>query len=111
MVRAEVFERFIASCGRSLIFKNSQDQDIEVKAYFNPIRERQDKILPTESGIWNQGKWLLLGPESQKELIKEGSVFLADGEKFLLERAELMYYKERPAYVWGMAQRVQEVRA
>ena len=35
----------------------------------------------------------------------------ADGEDFLLERVEKVYFQGEPAYVWGLAVRKQEVKA
>lgn len=38
-------------------------------------------------------------------------VVTADGEDFLLERVEKVYFQGEPAYVWGLAVREQEVEA
>ena len=51
------------------------------------------------------------GPLGGGEALSAGMVVTADGEDFLLERVEKVYFQGELAYVWGLAVREQEVEA
>lgn len=102
----DVIRRLIRQCGREVRFP-SQQGEVRFLAYLNPLREQSDKLLPVESGIFHQGKWLLLAPYQDAKEISEG-VFCAGEESFVLERTELVYFKNEPAYLWGIAAKAQE---
>ena len=54
-----IAKRLIYQCGRKVYFPYEQGEKC-FTAYLNPIRERTEKIVPTESGVLHQGKWLML---------------------------------------------------
>ena len=79
-----------------------------MKAYLNPIRDRRENLLYTEAGVLHQEKWLLLAPVQQENNLCIGTILHADGEDFLLERVEKIYFGSQPAYLWGIAVRAEE---
>ena len=90
----QVVRRLLRQCGRKVTVQLPEGE-ISLTAYLNPLRERDDRLGFGESGMVQQGRWLLLAP----------------WEDFLLERVEKVYFQGEPAYVWGLAVREQEVEA
>lgn len=99
----QVIRRLIRRCGRVVQFPSGS-----FLAYLNPIRERTDKLIPTESGIFHQGKWILIASCDKEDEVRGNTVFTAGKEKFLLERVETVYFQNKPAYLWGLAVKAQE---
>ena len=106
----QVVRRLLRQCGRK-VTAHLPEGEISLTAYLNPLRERDDRLGFGESGMVQQGRWLLLAPWEEGEALAAGTVVTADGEGFLLERAEKVYFQGKPAYVWGLAVRKQEVEA
>ena len=107
MLRRKTFAAFISRCGRPVTVQQ-EDKTVTLNAYFNPIRERKTSSLPTESGVLDTERWILLAPFQENSPLEKGKIISADGEKFLLERLEKVYYRCEPAYLWGTAVRAQE---
>lgn len=106
----QVVRRLLCQCGRRVTVQLPEGER-SLTAYLNPLREHSDRLGFGESGMVQQGRWLLLAPWEEGEALAAGTVVTADGEGFLLERAEKVYFQGKPAYVWGLAVRKQEVEA
>ena len=106
----QVVRRLLRQCGRK-VTAQLPEGEISLTAYLNPLRERSDRLGFGESGMVQQGRWLLLAPWEEGEALSAGMVVTAAGEDFLLERVEKVYFQGEPAYVWGLAVREQEVEA
>lgn len=106
----QVVRRLLRQCGRKVTVQLPEGE-ISLTAYLNPLRERDDRLGFGESGMVQQGRWLLLAPWEEGEALSAGMVVTAAGEDFLLERVEKVYFQGEPAYVWGLAVREQEVEA
>ena len=106
----QVVRRLLRQCGRK-VTAQLPEGEISLTAYLNPLRDRADRLGFGESGMVQQGRWLLLAPWEEGEALSAGTVVTAAGEDFLLERVEKVYFQGEPAYVWGLAVREQEVEA
>lgn len=102
----DVIRGLIRRCGREVSFPLEQGE-VRFLAYLNPLRERSDQLLPGETGIFHQGKWLLLVPWQDTKEIREG-IFFAGEERFVLERSERVCFRGEPVYLWGIAAKAQE---
>lgn len=105
----QVVRRLLRQCGRK-VTAQLPEGEISLTAYLNPLRERDDRLGFGESGMVQQGRWLL-APWEEGETLAAGMVVTAAGEDFLLEQVEKVYFQGEPAYVWGLAVREQEVEA
>ena len=106
----QVVRRLLREGGRRVTVRLPEGER-SLAAYLNRLRERSERLGFGESGMVQQGRWLLLAPWEEGEALSAGTVVTADGEDFLLERVEKVYFQGEPAYVWGLAVREQEVEA
>ena len=106
----QVVRRLLRQCGRK-VTAQLPEGEISLTAYLNPLREHSDRLGFGESGMVQQGRWLLLAPWEEGEALSAGTVVTAAGGDFLLEGVEEVYFQGEPAYVWGLAVREQEVEA
>ena len=105
----QVIARLLHQCGRKVYLEGAQQQK-EMFAYLNPVRESTTQLGFYEPGVLQEGSWLFLAPWDAGEAVQRGDMLIADGENFLLERVEKVYFQGDPAYVWGLAVRKQEVQ-
>ena len=99
-------ERLIRMCGREVRFPAEEGQ-VSFLAYLNPVREKSDRIIPTESGVFHQGRWLLLAAAEDAPLVKNGAVFYAGEEPFVVERAEKVFFGKELIYLWAMVSKAE----
>lgn len=90
-----IAKRLIYQCGRKVYFPYEQGEKC-FTAYLNPIRERTEKIVPTESGVLHQGKWLMLAATQDADLVQNGAIFRAGEDQFIVERAEKVFFGKEP---------------
>lgn len=57
----QVVRRLLRQCGRRVTVQQAEGE-ISLTAYLNPLRERSDRLGFGESGMVQQGRWLLLAP-------------------------------------------------
>lgn len=57
----QVVRRLLRQCGRK-VTAQLPEGEISLTAYLNPLRERDDRLGFGESGMVQQGRWLLLAP-------------------------------------------------
>ena len=103
-----IAKRLIYQCGRKVYFPYEQGEKC-FTAYLNPIRERTEKIVPTESGVLHQGKWLMLAAAQDADLVQNGVIFRAGEDRFIVERAEKVFFGEETAYFWAIVQKAEGV--
>lgn len=102
----EQIRYLIQKCGREVRFQ-TEGGEKRFLAYLNPVRERADKIVPTESGVFHQGKWLILLADKDAKVVRDGVIFYSGEDTFYLERAEKVFFGKELVYLWGMVQKVQ----
>lgn len=103
-----IAKRLIYQCGRKVYFPYEQGEKC-FTAYLNPIRERTEKIVPTESGVLHQGKWLMLAAAQDADLVQNGAIFRAGEDRFIVERAEKVFFGKEAAYLWAIVQKAEGV--
>lgn len=103
-----IAKRLIYQCGRKVYFPYEQGEKC-FTAYLNPIRERTEKIVPTESGVLHQGRWLMLVSAQDADLVQNGAIFRAGENRFIVERAEKVFFGKEAAYLWAIVQKAEGV--
>ena len=103
-----IAKRLIYQCGRKVYFPYEQGEKC-FTAYLNPIRERTEKIVSTESGVLHQGKWLMLAAAQDADLVQNGVIFRAGEDQFIVERAEKVFFGKEAAYLWAIVQKAEGV--
>lgn len=82
--------------------------------FIQPLRYKNKIYLDgvyTVIGFDNQGKYLYIGPTNH-DLTKLNyleDIIEADGTKYIIDRAEKVYYGNAPAYIWAIIREVVEV--
>ena len=64
----QVVRRLLRQCGRK-VTAQLPEGEISLTAYLNPLRERDDRLGFGESGMVQQGRWLLLAPWEEGEAL------------------------------------------
>lgn len=103
-----IAKRLIYQCGRKVSFPHEQGEK-SFTAYLNPIRERTEKIIPTESGVFHQGKWLMLAAAQDAGLVQNGVTFRAGEDRFIVKRVEKVFLGKEIAYLWAIVQKAEGV--
>ena len=102
-----IAKRLIYQCGRKVYLYEQGEKCFT--AYLNPIRERTEKIVPTESGVLHQGKWLMLAAAQDADLVQNRAIFRAGEDRFIVERAEKVFFGKEAAYLWAIVQKAEGV--
>lgn len=79
----------------------------EVKAFFQPVREKKAGEVPTALGISPRGLYLYLGPA--EESLEGVSALEWESKRFFVLRHREVTVGERCLYQWAVAQEADEV--
>ena len=89
----------------SLISKDGETL-AEMNAFISPLRYKNKMYLygvNTEIGYNSQGHYLYIGPpDPDLTAANEGEYVRCMGEKYRIDRAEKVYRKDEPFYIWAI---------
>ena len=106
-MESRLWQTMLEEYGQQVTLKKP-DGEKELRAFFQPVREKAPGQEPTPLGVAPVGKWLYLGPpqedlEGVEELLWEGRAFR------LLRRREVPVGEEI-FYQWALFEQWDEVR-
>lgn len=81
----------------------------EVRAFFQPVREKAPGVEPTPLGVAPKGTYLYLGPE--EEALEQVEEIGWEGRSFHILRHRGFPVGEGIAYRWALCEEMDEVRA
>lgn len=82
----------------------TEDGRVPVKAFFQPLREREEGSAPSPVGVRPVGKYLYLGPADVP--VEEGEELRWDERGFVFRRVRKKPVGERTAYWWGLCEEI-----
>lgn len=106
-----LFKKF----GREILLKKDDGWSSPIfHGFIQPLRYKNKIYLDgvyTVIGFDNQGKYLYIGP-AEHDLTAFDSMnghVESDGVKYTIDRAEKVYYKDKPSYIWAIIREITEV--
>lgn len=99
--------RIFALHGRPAEFVSKDGTVIsEMSAFISPLRYKNKMYLygvNTEIGYNSQGHYLYIGPpDPDLTKAEDGECVRCLGEKYRIDRAETVYRKDKPFYIWAI---------
>ncbi|MDE6107229.1 MAG: hypothetical protein K2F83_00955 [Oscillospiraceae bacterium] len=85
------------------------EEDREVRAFFQPIKEHKPGESPSPLGVGPEGLYLYLGPAG--ESLEGVAEVLWDGRAFEVLRHRAVPVGEQVMYRWALCRELDEVRA
>ncbi len=85
------------------------EEDREVRAFFQPVREQKPGESPSPLGVGPQGLYLYLG--SDRESLEGVTEVLWEGRAFEILRQRAVPMGEQVMYRWALCRELDEVRA
>jgi hypothetical protein len=108
-------DRLFNQFGRrvSVISEDESWQSEQFRAFIQPLRYKNKMYLEDKRvtlGIGDMSYYLYLGPSDHDltELDTDEYLLKTDGEKYILTRAEKLYFSDSVAYIWAVIKRVKE---
>ena len=75
----------------------------EVRGFLQPVRSKSlQNMVPvmTPLGEFSRGQYIYIGPAGTAA--EEGDTLTLGDKAYTIRRAELYYYGDEPAYLWGL---------
>ena len=100
-------ESVFRSHGRPAEFISKNGEVLKnMNAFISPLRYKNKMYLygvNTEIGYNSQGHYLYIGPpDPDLTAADEGEYVSCMGEKYRIDRAEKVYKKDKPFYIWAI---------
>ena len=100
-------EAVFRSHGRPAEFVSKNGEVLKnMNAFISPLRYKNKMYLygvNTEIGYNSQGHYLYIGPpDPDLTVADEGEYVRCMGEKYRIDRAEKVYKKDKPFYIWAI---------
>ena len=100
-------EAVFRSHGRPAEFVSKNGEVLKnMNAFISPLRYKNKMYLygvNTEIGYNSQGHYLYIGPPAPDlTAADEGEYVSCMGEKYRIDRAEKVYKKDKPFYIWAI---------
>ncbi len=100
-------ESVFRSHGRPAEFVSKNGEVLKnMNAFISPLRYKNKMYLygvNTEIGYNSQGHYLYIGPpDPDLTAADEGGYVRCMGEKYRIDRAEKVYKKDKPFYIWAI---------
>lgn len=100
-------ESVFRSHGRPAEFVSKNGEILKnMNAFISPLRYKNKMYLygvNTEIGYNSQGHYLYIGPpDPDLTAADEGEYVSCMGEKYRIDRAEKVYKKDKPFYIWAI---------
>lgn len=100
-------EAVFRSHGRPAEFVSKNGEVLKnMNAFISPLRYKNKMYLygvNTEIGYNSQGHYLYIGPpDPDLTAADEGEYVRCMGEKYRIDRAEKVYKKDKPFYIWAI---------
>lgn len=99
MVTNGDWEQILARFGQKVLLRR-EDEEKEVRAFFQPVREKQPGMEPTPLGVALKGKYEYLG--LAEETLQDVRELEWKGKQFRLLREREMTVGEKTGYRWGL---------
>ena len=87
----------------SVVTLSHDGTDVQVKAFFQPVRSKSWSYLSGEYsplGEIPRGQYVYIGPAEPAAAM--GDTIQVGGQKYWLRRSELIRDSDGPVYCWGM---------
>lgn len=107
MMESGVWQTALEKYGQQVKLRRA-DGEKELKAFFQPVRERSPGQIPTPLGMAPAGQWLYLGPP--QEGLEDVEELLWEGRAFRPLRSRGIRVGEGPFYQWALFEERDEVR-
>ena len=91
----------LARVGQEVTLTETGAETISVRAFLQPILEKQPQLEPSPLGARREERWLYLGPPEQALTAGETAV-LWDGRGFTVETARQVWVGNSPSHWWAV---------
>ena len=91
----------LARFGQEVTLTAPEGEPVAVRAFVQPILDRQPQLVPSPLGERREERWLYLGPPEQALTAGETAV-LWDGRGFTVETARQVWAGNSPSHWWAV---------